>query len=106
MNRNSISYDNKNKKIFSIDKILVYKKGQYGKYNLFKHFIGYNDNNVIRPLCLFIPKIIGYIYIYENNKLTMAFMVKHKQLLENYKKNIGENWRINRCRFWKQGYLY
>ena len=33
-------------------------------------------------------------------------MVKHKQLLENYKKNIGENWRINRCRFWKQGYLY
>ena len=50
-------YNNKNKKIFSIDdidvnKILVSKKEQYGKYNSFKYFIGYNDNDVIRPLYL------------------------------------------------------
>ena len=40
---------NKNKKIFNIDdidvnKILVSKKEQYGKYNSFKYIIGYNDN--------------------------------------------------------------
>ena len=40
---------NKNKKIFNIDgidvnKILVSKKDQYGKYNSFKYIIGYNDN--------------------------------------------------------------
>ena len=50
---------NKNKKIFNVDdidvnKILVSKKEQYGKYNSFKYFIGYNDNNIIRPLYLFI----------------------------------------------------
>ena len=65
MNGNSINFDNKNtdkrdfynknKKIFNIDdvdvnKILVSKKEQYGKYNSFKYFIGYNDNNVIRSL--------------------------------------------------------
>ena len=49
----------KNKNIFYIDdidvnKILVSKKDQYGKYNSFKYFIGYNDNDVIRPLYLFI----------------------------------------------------
>ena len=49
----------KTKKIFNVDdidvnKILVSKKGQYGKYNSFKYFIGYNDNDVIRPLYLFI----------------------------------------------------
>ena len=42
------------KKISSIDdidvnKILVSKKEQYGKCNSFKYFIGYNDNDVIRP---------------------------------------------------------
>ena len=48
-------------KIFNIDdidanKILVSKKEQHGKYNSFKYFIGYNDNNVIRPLYLFISQ--------------------------------------------------
>ena len=69
MNENSINFNyknikksdfyNRNKKIFNIDdidvnKILVSKKEQYGKYNSFKYFIGYNDNDVIRPLYLFI----------------------------------------------------
>ena len=54
---------NKNKKIFNTDdtdasKIFVSKKEQYvikkSKHNSFKHFIGYNDNNVIRPLYLFL----------------------------------------------------
>ena len=48
-------YKHKNKKIFNIDdidvnKILASKKEQYSKYNLFKYFIGYNDNDVIRTL--------------------------------------------------------
>ena len=74
MNRNSINFDNKNIKksefynkdikIFNIDdidvnNILVSKKEQYGKHNSFKYFIGYNDNNVIRPLYLFFYKLLG-----------------------------------------------
>ena len=56
----------KNKKIFHINdidisKILVSKKNQYGKHNSFKYFIGYNDNDVIRPLYLFISQTTGYI---------------------------------------------
>ena len=74
MNGKSINFDiknikksdfyNKNKKVFDIDdidvnKILVSKKEQYGKHNSFKYFIGYNDNNVIRPLYLFFYKLLG-----------------------------------------------
>ena len=49
------NFYNKSKKIFNIDdievnKILVPKKEQYGKYNSSKYFTGYNDNSVIRPL--------------------------------------------------------
>ena len=54
-NIKKVNLYNKNKKIFSIDdidvnKMLVSKTEQYGKYNSSKHFIGYNDNGVIRPL--------------------------------------------------------
>ena len=57
---------NKIKKICNIDdidvnKILVSKKETYGKYNSFKYFIGYNDNNVIRPLYLELSKILAIL---------------------------------------------
>ena len=76
MSGNSVNFDdkkikksdfyNENKKIFNIDdididKILVPKKEQYGKYNSFKYFIGYNDNNVIRPLYLELSKILAIL---------------------------------------------
>ena len=47
----------KNKKInniedIDVDNILVSKKEPYGTKNSFKYFIGYNDNDIIRPLCI------------------------------------------------------
>ena len=92
-NRNIKKSDfyNKNKKIFSIDdidvnKILVSKNEQCGKYNSPKHFIGYNDNGVIRPLHLFISKMTGYINKFEKNKITMSLMIKDIQLFKKYNK--------------------
>ena len=46
----------KNKKVFQIDdtdvsKIQFSKKEPYGPKNALKYFIGYNGNDVIRPLC-------------------------------------------------------
>ena len=54
------------KKVFQIDyvdvnKILVSKKEPYGTKNAFKYFTGYNDNDVIRPLCLRLSQMTGYI---------------------------------------------
>ena len=82
---------NKNKKIFNtsdidINKILVSKKETYGKYNSFKYFIGYNDNNIIRPLHLRLSQMTDYINKFDENKITMSFMIKDKQLLKNYNK--------------------
>ena len=61
-----VTFAIKAKKIFNIDdidinKILVSKKEQYGKYNSFKYFIGYNDNDVIVLLYLFIWETTGYM---------------------------------------------
>ena len=63
--KKSYFYD-KNKNIFNINdidvnKILVSKKEKYGKYNSFKYFIGYNDNDVIKTLYLELSQMTGYI---------------------------------------------
>ena len=54
----------KNKKVTKIDdidrnKILVSKEEPYGTKTSFKDFIGYNDNDVIRPLCIKLPQMTG-----------------------------------------------
>ena len=79
----------RNKKSFQIDdvdanKILVSKKGQYGTNNALKYVIGYNDNDVIRPLYLRLPQMTGYAKKFNEN-VTMSFRA-NKQLLKNYHK--------------------
>ena len=109
MSGNSINFDdkkikksdfyNKNKKIFNINdidvnKILVSKKEKYGKYNSFKHFIGYNDNDVIKPLYLKFLQMTCYINKFNEHKnkntITMPLKVKDKKHFKNNDK-YGKN---------------
>ena len=98
MNTKNINFDDKNirksnfhknKKACHIDdidvnKILVSKKEPYGKNNSLIYFIGYNDNDVIRPLCLRLPQMTDYARKFDEN-VTMSFRVNNnnKQLLKN-----------------------
>ena len=102
MNRNKINFNDKkiaksdfykNKKPFHIDdfdvnKILVSKKEPCDKKNALKYFIGYNDNDVIRPLCLRLSKTTGYINEFNENKNTiiMSLRVNDEQLFKKYNK--------------------
>ena len=96
-----MTFKPKSKKIFNINhndvnKILVSKKEKYGKYNSFKYFIGYNDNEVIKPLYLELSQMTGYINKFNENKnksknkskstITMSLKVKDKKLFKNYNK--------------------
>ena len=74
-----------NKKVFKIDgidvnKILVSKEEPYGAKNSFKYFIGFDDNDVIRPLCIKLPEMTGYVRKFESNT-TMSFKISNKKLL-------------------------
>ena len=74
---------NKYKKIFNIDdidvnKILVSRKEPYGTNNALKYFIGYNDNAVIRPLCLMLSKMTGFIRKFDENKNKNKIKIKIK----------------------------
>ena len=96
MSGNSINFNDKknkkcdfykNKKTFNINDIdvnnmLISKKEKCGKYISFKHFNGYNDNNVIKPLYLELSQMIGYINKFNKNKIAMYPKVKDKKLLK------------------------
>ena len=62
--------------------MLISKKEKYGKYISFKHFNGYNDNNVMKPLYLELSQMIGYINKFDKNKIAMYPKVKDKKLLK------------------------
>ena len=99
MSGKSINFDDKkieksefykNRKVFLIDdidvsKIQVSKKEPYGTKNAIEYFIGYNDNNTIRPLCVRLTQMTGYAKKFDENA-TMSFRANNKQLLKNYNK--------------------
>ena len=90
MSAKSINFDDKkinksnfykNKNLFNIydldvNKIFVSKKELYGAKNSLKYFIGYNDDDdiynddyVIRPICIKLPQTIGYVGHLDSNKI-------------------------------------
>ena len=68
-----------------VNKILVSNKEPYGTKNTFKYFIGYNNNDVIRLLCVRLPQMTDYARKFDENA-TMSFRANNKQLLKNYNK--------------------
>ena len=68
---------NKNFEDKKIKKSDFYKSKKINKY-----FIGYNDNDVIRPLSVRLPQMTGYARIFDENA-KMSFRVNNKQLLKN-----------------------
>ena len=81
MSRKNITFDDKkikksdfykNKKInkineIDVNNILISKKEPYGTKNSFKHFIGYNDSDIIRPLCVKLPQMTGCFRKFNEN---------------------------------------
>ena len=55
----------------------VSKEEPYGTKNSFKYFFAYNDNDVIRPLCIKFPQMTDYVRKFEGNT-TMPCKISDK----------------------------
>ena len=66
-----------------VNKILVSKKEPYGSKNSFKYSNGYNDDDVIRPLCIKLPEMIVYVRNVDGNR-TIYFRINDSKLLKKY----------------------
>ena len=52
----------------------------------FKYFIGYKNDEIVRPLCVVLPQMNGYIKYFENGSKNMSFFIKDDDVLYKYNK--------------------
>ena len=65
-------------------KILVSYKFKHGDDGL-KYFIGYlHDDDVIRPLCIILPQMSGYIKYFDNGGKYMSFKIEDESVYLKY----------------------
>ena len=57
-----------------LDQIVVSYKFKHNDEG-FKHFIGYLEGEIVKPLCIILPEISGYIKYSENGGKNMSFLL-------------------------------
>ena len=97
MNEKTLKFDNikLNKKEFhkskqsihlvlvNVDQIEISDKFKHSD-NGFKYFIGYKEGEIVKPLCIILPQISGYIKYFESGGKNVSFMTYDDRLLGIY----------------------
>ena len=52
----------------------------------FKCFIGYQGGGIVKPLCIILPQMSGYIKYFENGGKNSSFLIKDDNVLNKYNK--------------------
>ena len=60
----------------NVDEIVVSDKFKHNNGS-FKYFIGYQEDEIVKPLCIILPQMSGYIKYFENRDKNMSFLIKH-----------------------------
>ena len=70
--------------LVDINKIVISEKFKLSNKG-FEYFIGYQDDNIVRPLCIILPQKSGYINFFEDGGKNMSFMIEDDSVLIKYK---------------------
>ena len=74
--------------LVNIDQIVVSDKFNHNNTG-FKYFIGYQEGEIVKPLCIILPQMSGYIKYFENGGQNMSFLIKDNEVHEKYKQIWG-----------------
>ena len=69
--------------LVNVDEIVVFDKFK-DNGDGFKYFIGYKESKIVKPLCIILPKMSGYIKYFENGGKNMSFVVKNDMYLNKH----------------------
>ena len=71
----------------NVDQIVVSDK--FNHYNDgYKYFICYQEGEIVKPLCITLPKMSGYIKYFEYRGMDMSFLIKNDEAWEKNKLGI------------------
>ena len=67
----------------NVDQIVVSDKFKHNNKG-FKYFIVYQEGEIVKPLCIILPQISGYIKYFKNGGKNMSFLIKDDEIKEKY----------------------
>ena len=74
-----------------LNKIVVSKKWKIDDAT-YKYFCGYLNNDVIKPLCVILPQMNGYIKYFNDGGKNISFVTDNEKVYEKY----NEIWEVIR----------
>ena len=72
-----------------VHQIVVFDKFKHSDEG-FKYFIGYQEDKIVKPLCIILPQMSGYIKYFKNGGKNMSFFVRDDNVLDKY----NEIWSV------------
>ena len=72
-----------------VDQIIVSDKFKHSEKG-YKYFIDYQEGEIVKPLCIILPQMNGYIKYFENGGKNMSFLIKNGEVWEKYE----EIWNV------------
>ena len=61
--------------LVNVDQIVISEKFKHNDDG-FKCYIGYKENEIVKPLCIILPQMSGYIKYFEKREKNMSFVIK------------------------------
>ena len=71
--------------LINIDQVVISGKFKHSNDG-FKYFVGYKEGEIVKPLCIVLPHMSGYIKYFENGGKNMSFVIKDDNVLDKYNK--------------------
>ena len=69
--------------LINVDQIVVSDKFKHSDDG-FKYFIGCKEGEIVKPLCIILPRLTGYIKYFENGGKNVSFVIKDDDMLDKY----------------------
>ena len=70
----------------NVDQIIVSDKFKHNNEG-FKYFIGYQEGGIVKPLCIILPQMSGYIkYFEKTGGKNMSFLIEDDEVWEKSEK--------------------
>ena len=70
----------------NVDQIVISDKFKHSDEG-FKYFIGYQEDEIVKPLYIILPQMSGYIKYFENDGKNMSSFVRNDNVLDKYNKH-------------------
>ena len=69
--------------LVTVDQIVVSDKFEHSDEG-FKYFIGHQEGEIVKPLCIILPQMSGYIKYFENGGKNMSLLIKDDEVWEKF----------------------